>query len=101
MRSGGRLRGRRVGRRTAEPARRRSREPYVTTTSTVPARSGNLGTSDVLLLGAAGNSGALIGAELAARGLSVRLAGRRPAPLDDLAQVLTAQGANAQAWPVD
>jgi short subunit dehydrogenase-like uncharacterized protein len=73
----------------------------VTTTSTVPARSGNLGTSDVLLLGAAGNSGALIGAELAARGLSVRLAGRRPAPLDDLAQVLTAQGANAQAWPVD
>ena len=33
--------------------------------------------NDVLLLGAAGNSGRLIAAELAARGLSARLAGRR------------------------
>src|SRR5438874_2513817 len=71
------------------------------TTSPVPARSGNLGTSDVLLLGAAGNSGAVIGAELAARGLSVRLAGRRTAPLDQLAEALTARGASAQAWAVD
>jgi saccharopine dehydrogenase (NAD+, L-lysine-forming) len=67
----------------------------------MPARRGNLGTSEVLLLGAAGNSGALIGAELAARGLSVLLAGRRPAPLDELAQTLTARGARAQACPVD
>ena len=41
--------------------------------------------SDVLLLGAAGNSGRPIAAELAARGLSVRLAGRRRGPLEDLA----------------
>src|SRR4051812_9720770 len=99
MRSAGRLRGRRVGHRTAEPARRRAREPYVTTTSAIPARRGDLGTCDVLLLGAAGNSGALIGAELAARGLSVRLAGRRAAPLDDLAQALSAGGATARPGP--
>jgi short subunit dehydrogenase-like uncharacterized protein len=78
----------------------RARETGVTTTSTMPARSG-LGTSDVLLLGAAGNSGALIGAELAARGLSVRLAGRRRAPVDDLVRTLTARGASAQACTVD
>ena len=42
-------------------------------------------TSDVLLLGAAGSSGQLIAAELAARGLSLRLAGRRLGPLSDLA----------------
>src|SRR5881397_2924693 len=47
-------------------------------------------TSDVLLLGAAGNSGRLIAAELAARGLSVRLAGRRRGPLEDLARALSA-----------
>ena len=62
---------------------------------------GSLGTSDVLLLGAAGNSGALIAGELAARGLSIRLAGRRPAPLDDLAQALSARGVSAQTWEVD
>ncbi|NYJ04264.1 saccharopine dehydrogenase NADP-binding domain-containing protein [Petropleomorpha daqingensis] len=67
----------------------------------MPTRRGGLGTSDVLLLGAAGNSGALIGAELAARGLSVRLAGRRLAPVDDLARALTARGASAQACAVD
>ncbi|HEX5302655.1 MAG TPA: saccharopine dehydrogenase NADP-binding domain-containing protein [Streptosporangiaceae bacterium] len=50
-------------------------------------------TTDVLLLGAAGNSGRLIAAELAARGLSVRLAGRRRDPLDDLVRTLAAGGA--------
>ena len=50
-------------------------------------------TSDVLLLGAAGNSGQPIAAELAARGLSVRLAGRRREPLEDLARALDATGA--------
>jgi short subunit dehydrogenase-like uncharacterized protein len=49
----------------------------------------------VLLLGAAGNSGRLIAAELAARGLSVRLAGRRRDPLEDLARTLAAGGAVA------
>jgi saccharopine dehydrogenase (NAD+, L-lysine-forming) len=44
----------------------------------------------VLLLGAAGNSGRLIAAALAARGLSVRLAGRRRGPLEDLARTLAA-----------
>jgi saccharopine dehydrogenase (NAD+, L-lysine-forming) len=44
----------------------------------------------VLLLGAAGNSGRLIAAELAARGLSVRLVGRRRGPLEDLARTLAA-----------
>lgn len=50
---------------------------------------------DVLLLGAAGNSGRLIAAELAARGLSVRLAGRRRGPLEDLARALSADGTTA------
>jgi saccharopine dehydrogenase (NAD+, L-lysine-forming) len=72
----------------------------VTTTSATPARDA-LGTSDVLLLGAAGNSGALIAAELAARGLSVRLAGRRAAPLADLARALTAQRADGRACAAD
>src|SRR3954452_20231030 len=58
-------------------------------------------TSDVLLLGAAGNSGALIAAELAARGLSVRLAGRRLAPVAAPARPLTAQGPSVQACAVD
>ena len=56
---------------------------------------------DVLLLGAAGNSGRLIAAELAARGLSVRLAGRRRGPLKDLARVLAAGGAATQVRAVD
>jgi short subunit dehydrogenase-like uncharacterized protein len=50
-------------------------------------------TVDVLLLGAAGNSGRLIAADLAARGLSVRLAGRRRGPLEDLGRALSAGGA--------
>src|SRR5205807_9568179 len=56
---------------------------------------------DVLLLGAAGNSGRLIAAELAARGLSVRLAGRRRGPLEDLARTLAADGAPTDARTVD
>ena len=57
-------------------------------------------TSDVLLLGA-GSSGQLIAAELAARGLSLRLAGRRLGPLNDLARVLDANGATTQVRAVD
>jgi saccharopine dehydrogenase (NAD+, L-lysine-forming) len=56
---------------------------------------------DVLLLGAAGNSGQLIAAELAARGLSVRLAGRRRGPLEDLARALAAGGATTDVRTVD
>jgi saccharopine dehydrogenase (NAD+, L-lysine-forming) len=58
-------------------------------------------TSEVLLLGAAGNSGQLIAAELAARGLSVRLAGRRLGPLEELARVLAADGATVEVRTVD
>jgi saccharopine dehydrogenase (NAD+, L-lysine-forming) len=58
-------------------------------------------TSDVLLLGAAGNSGRLIAAELVARGLSVRLAGRRPGPLEDLTRALAAGGAATDVRTVD
>ena len=58
-------------------------------------------TSDVLLLGAAGNSGRPIAAELAARRLSVRLAGRRRGPLEDLARALAAEGATAHVRSVD
>ena len=58
-------------------------------------------TSDVLLLGAAGNSGRPIAAELAARRLSVRLAGRRRGPLEDLARALAAEGATADVRSVD
>src|SRR4051812_12749650 len=57
--------------------------------------------SDVLLLGAAGSSGRLIAAELAARGLSVRLAGRRHGPLEDLARALAADGATTDVRRVD
>src|SRR4051794_22621025 len=57
--------------------------------------------SDVLLLGAAGSSGRFIAAELAARGLSVRLAGRHLGPLEDLAQGLTVHGATTAVRAVD
>jgi saccharopine dehydrogenase (NAD+, L-lysine-forming) len=57
--------------------------------------------SDVLLLGAAGSSGRLIAAELAARDLSTRLAGRRRGPLEDLAQGLAADGATIGVRTVD
>ena len=58
-------------------------------------------TSEVLLLGAAGSSGQLIAAELAARGVSLRLAGRRLDRLRDLAQVLTGDGATTDVHAVD
>ena len=58
-------------------------------------------TSDVLLLGAAGNSGQFIAAELASRGLSLRLAGRRLDRLRDLARVLTGDGATTDVHAVD
>jgi saccharopine dehydrogenase (NAD+, L-lysine-forming) len=74
----------------------------VTTASkTGVVSDGDRAATDVLLLGAAGNSGRLIAAELAARGLSVRLAGRRHGPLEDLARALRADGATAGVRTVD
>jgi short subunit dehydrogenase-like uncharacterized protein len=73
----------------------------VTTTSEISLAGDGQLTSDVLLLGAAGNSGRAIAAELAARGLSVRLAGRRRGPLEDLARALAADGATADVRTVD
>src|SRR5690349_21896053 len=49
----------------------------------------------------AGNSGRLIAAELAARRLSVRLAGRRRGPLEDLARALAVGGATPDVCTVD
>ena len=71
------------------------------TTSTIGSGRDAQAASDVLLLGAAGNSGRLIAAELAARGLSVRLAGRRRGPLEDLARALAADGATTDVRTVD
>jgi short subunit dehydrogenase-like uncharacterized protein len=73
----------------------------MTTTSNISSVSDGQRTSDVLLLGGAGNSGRLIAAELAARRLSIRLAGRRPGPLEDLARALTADGATTDVRTVD
>jgi saccharopine dehydrogenase (NAD+, L-lysine-forming) len=73
----------------------------MTTTSTSSSAGGGQATSDVLLLGAAGNSGQAIAAELAARGLSLRLAGRRRGPLEELARTLAAAGAKADVRAVD
>ena len=73
----------------------------MTTASEISVASDGQVTSDVLLLGAAGNSGRLIAAELAARGLSVRLAGRRRSPLEDLARALAADGATTDVRIVD
>jgi short subunit dehydrogenase-like uncharacterized protein len=73
----------------------------VTATSKISSSGGGQAASDVLLLGAAGNSGQAIAAELAARGLSLRLAGRRRGPLEDLAQALAATGAKADVRAVD
>ncbi len=70
-------------------------------TSKISSAFGGQATSDVLLLGAAGNSGQVIAAELAARGLSLRLAGRRRGPLEDLARALAAGGASADVRTVD
>jgi short subunit dehydrogenase-like uncharacterized protein len=73
----------------------------VTATSKISSADGGQAASDVLLLGAAGNSGQAIAAELAARGLSLRLAGRRRGPLEDLARALAATGARADVRAVD
>jgi short subunit dehydrogenase-like uncharacterized protein len=58
-------------------------------------------THDVLLLGATGNSGRLIARELAARGLSILLAGRQAARLTEVAGPLTAGGAVVDSRIVD
>ncbi len=73
----------------------------MTATSKISSAGGSQATSDVLLLGAAGNSGQVIAAELAARGLSLRLAGRRRGPLEDLAGELASVGAKADVSAVD
>jgi saccharopine dehydrogenase (NAD+, L-lysine-forming) len=73
----------------------------VTATSKFSSAGGGQATSDVLLLGAAGNSGQAIAAELAARGLSLRLAGRRRGPLEDLARALAAGGAKTDVRAVN
>ena len=56
---------------------------------------------DVLLLGAAGSSGRLVGRGLAARGLSIRLAGRRLEPLAGLADELAAAGTAVDSMALD
>jgi saccharopine dehydrogenase (NAD+, L-lysine-forming) len=56
---------------------------------------------DVLLLGAGGGSGRLVAGELAALGLSVRLAGRRAEPLAELATDLSAAGATVSSVVLD
>ena len=71
------------------------------TTSEISLGNDGQVAGDVLLLGAAGNSGRLIAAELAARGLSVRLAGRRRGALEDLARALAADGATTDVRTVD
>jgi short subunit dehydrogenase-like uncharacterized protein len=73
----------------------------VTTASEISVASDGQVASDVLLLGAAGSSGRLIAAELAARGLSIRLAGRRRGPLEDLARGLATDGATTDVRTVD
>src|SRR4051812_50072689 len=98
MRSAALPRGRR---RALNPVPESGREGGVTTTSTMPARRGRLGTRDVLLLGATGNSGALIGAAVAAPGPSVRTAGRPPAQRAVPAPALAARVAAGAPWPAD
>lgn len=62
----------------------------------------NAGTvHDVLLLGAAGSSGHLVARELAYRGLSVRLAGRRLEPLAEIAGQLAATGTAVDSMVLD
>jgi saccharopine dehydrogenase (NAD+, L-lysine-forming) len=73
----------------------------VTTASETSSGRDGQATSDVLLLGATGNSGRPIAAELAARRLSVRLAGRRRGPLEDFARTLAADGATVDVRTVD
>src|SRR4051812_38761172 len=66
-----------------------------------PVKAVPVASGDVLLLGAAGSSGRLIAAELAARGLSVRLGGRRRSPLEALAEALAADGTAMDVRTVD
>src|SRR5690242_4036242 len=74
---------------------------------TYPCCGGSLGPMDaetvfdVLLLGAAGSSGRLVGRELAARGLSIRLAGRRLEPVMALADELSAAGTVVDGLALD
>jgi short subunit dehydrogenase-like uncharacterized protein len=56
---------------------------------------------DVLLLGAAGSSGQLVARELADRGLSVLLSGRRLEPLAEMAGELSARGAVLDSMALD
>ncbi len=58
-------------------------------------------TYDVLLLGATGNSGRLIAAELAARRMSILLAGRNPDRLAEVAGLLTADSAMVDVRSAD
>jgi short subunit dehydrogenase-like uncharacterized protein len=58
-------------------------------------------TGGVLLLGAAGSSGRFVAAELVARNLPVRLAGRRAGPLEELARSLGDDGASTEVHAVD
>src|SRR3954452_13523951 len=51
--------------------------------------------------GAAGSSGRLVAAELAVRGLTLRLAGRRAGPIEELALTLAGDGASTEVRPVD
>src|SRR5262245_58811552 len=78
---------------TSEPAA--AREPATS------ERVGAQVATDVMLLGAAGHSGQLIAEELIARRLSVRLAGRRRGPLEDLAARLASNGRTTQVHTVD
>jgi short subunit dehydrogenase-like uncharacterized protein len=56
---------------------------------------------DVLLLGAGGSSGHHVAREIAARGLSLRLAGRRLEPLAALAEELAGTGVPVECVPLD
>jgi short subunit dehydrogenase-like uncharacterized protein len=56
---------------------------------------------DVLLLGAAGSSGRLVARQLATRGLSIRLAGRRLEPLAGLVAELAAAGSAVDSVVLD
>src|SRR3954447_15988521 len=72
---------------------------FPTTTSDLSPADPAVG--HVLLLGAAGSTGRIVAAELAARGLPVRLAGRRRGPLEELARALAADGATTDVCTVD
>jgi short subunit dehydrogenase-like uncharacterized protein len=60
-----------------------------------------VGTVDALLLGASGNMGRLIAAELADRGMSIGLAGRDAEALTQLARWLSAHDARSEVRIVD